>query len=810
MQYRNTSVFGGFDCYVRHWIEEAKKSTNIQDFRTRLQEIESLFCNYRHATFPRREQIYMQSQVILTDLSQDCEKEENRRISTERAAEEGRKIITPEKPATESRKIITSEKTARTKKEIISHVKDRFVQKLESPVQYAKGVGPQLAKKMKKMDISTIEELLYHFPRRYEDRSRLIPIREVRDGEFETVAGTVVKKTDMRPKRGLTISKVTIHDGTAHLTLVWFNQPFRASHLQRGTELYASGKIERRYNEILMSNPEYELKSDEDTLHTGRIVPIYPSTENLSQRVLRKIMKQNLDLYVGSMEDLLPLHLRRAYDFKEYPDSLYAMHFPGDFDELGDARNRLVYEELFFLQLGLLLLKKNRAVVSKNRSYRIDSNFVSAFETQLPFLFTRAQKAVLLEIMQDLKNSTPMSRLTQGDVGSGKTVVAACAIQAAVLSGFQGGVMAPTEILAEQHYKKFSQLLEPAGIKVGLLIGSLPRKEKETVHSLIREGELEVIIGTHALIQDEVLYKNLGLVVIDEQHRFGVMQRAELQKKGNHPDMLVMTATPIPRTLALTLYGDLDISVIDELPPGRSKIKSKWYRFGDAHRVYDFVRKEVSRGRQAYIVCPLIEESDKIAARAATREAEILGEKYFSDLRVGLLHGKLKGPHKEEIMRGFRDGVTDILISTTVIEVGVDVPNATVMVIQNADRFGMAQLHQLRGRVGRGAHQSYCFFISDAVTEESMERMKVMEEHEDGFVIAEKDLQIRGPGDFYGTRQHGLPELKIADLLRDHNALVQARRDAEDLIATKPHLLQEQGLRKRLLAHFANAMELFH
>lgn len=778
MNFRNISVFGGFDEYVNHWIEEAKKETRDKAIIERLNSIKKQFMHYKSSLPDKRAAIFESSREILGKLI-NCD--------------------------TESHKTNKDYKDNRNAKSVVVQtIKNQNIPPIGSNIIEAKGIGPQLAKKMKILGIETIKDLLFHFPRRYEDRSRLTPICESGNGSFETIAGSVISKIESRPNRYFTITKVIIADETGRISLVWFNQPFRSRQFDIGMKVYASGKIERKNNEILISNPEFETITDADPLHTNRIVPIYPLTENLSQISLRRIIKNNIDIHGSSLEECLPETIINKYSFSKIKDAITTMHFPSSFNELRVARGRLIYEELFFLQAGLLLLKGKREIIIKERKYSIDESIINVFESRLPFAFTSAQRKVLNEIFYDLKSNKPMSRLVQGDVGSGKTVVAACAIKSAVDSGFQGGIMAPTEILAEQHYKKFSELLSHEGIKVSLLTGSLGKKIKESIYNQIKNGEIHVVVGTHALIQDDVVFRNLGIIVIDEQHRFGVMQRTMLQKKGNNPDLLVMTATPIPRTLALTLYGDLDISVIDEMPPGRLEIKNKWIRFSSVAKIYEFVRGEIVKGRQAYIVCPLIEETENQTLKSATKEAESLRKKFFSDLRVGLLHGKMKGTEKEEIMRLFRDKEMDILISTTVIEVGVDVPNASVMIILNAERFGMAQLHQLRGRVGRGDYQSFCFFVSDPVNEDGVKRMKIMQDHNNGFIIAEKDLEIRGPGEFYGTRQHGLPELKISDILRDHAILEKARYDADSLLSqgwTPPKAILENFIEKAGLFH---------
>jgi ATP-dependent DNA helicase RecG len=848
MSFSNASVFGGFDCYVLHWLDEAAGQSHDPERLGILRQLEALFSRYRREAPPRRRHINKSALQLIERLREIGSDRARNGQASGMAGAPARPAapVRPGAPAGHGAPVMQGEpampggtgaalsapkaaapgndrqessmkmpgqcraSAEKAGKAIAEKAGRRFVPPLDSPVQYAKGVGPQLAKKMHRMGIGTLEDLVFHFPRDYSDRSRLTPISEVQDGSFETVSGVVMARNEARPRRGLVISKVLIDDGTAVMSLVWFNQPFRSSHLQMGTRLYASGRVERGYREIQMNNPECETESDEDSLNTGRIVPIYPSTENLSQKVLRKIIRLNLESSLHLFEDALPENLRSLHSFPDYSSALYAVHFPEDFETLERARRRLIYDELFFLEMGLLRFKKDRQVIEKEHRYDIAGNLPESFGLHLPFVLTNAQKKVMDEITGDLLDARPMCRLVQGDVGSGKTVVAAYAILAAVRSGFQGSIMAPTEILAEQHFKKFRELLTPLGIEVGLLTGSLPKKEKELQRSRIRNGEMQVVTGTHALIQDEVEFSRLGLVVVDEQHRFGVLQRAELQKKGTNPDMLVMTATPIPRTLALTLYGDLDISVINELPPGRKPVISRWCRSREAPKVYQFIKDEIKKGRQAYLVCPLIEESDKIEAKAAVREAGELAATHFSDVRVGLLHGRIKGTEKEEIMKHFRDGSIDVLISTTVIEVGVDVPNASVMVIQNADRFGLSQLHQLRGRVGRGSYKSYCFLIADPKSEEGVSRMSIMEKHHDGFIIAEKDLQIRGPGDFYGTRQHGLPDLKIADLIKDHGILELARRDAEELVSRDPSIYEEKSIKKRIEHTFLTIQELKH
>lgn len=684
---------------------------------------------------------------------------------------------------------------------------------LDSPVQYAKGVGPAVSTRLNRLGINIIEDLLYHFPRRYEDRSHIKPIAETVEGSFETVSGTLGKVFEKRIRRGLTITRIPLFDGKDILYLVWFNQPYIKNSLKTGMKVIASGKVEKKYKEIQINAPEYEtIGEDEDLLNTGRIVPIYPLTERLSQKYLRKIIRGSLERYAQFFSEDLPEELRMKYSLPGIAEALREIHFPDSFSLMERARRRLVFEEFLLLQLALAMMRKERERQVRVLHYSTGETILDEFAEKLPFRLTGAQIRVMGEILADTKKERPMNRLLQGDVGAGKTVVAAFAVLCAVRSGLQTAVMAPTEILAEQHFRNFSSLLSLHGIRVSLLTGNCPKKKKEETYLEIKRGEIDLLVGTHAIIQEGVEFLRLGLTVVDEQHKFGVMQRASLKEKGLSPDLLVMTATPIPRTLALTLYGDLDISVIDELPPGRRKIKSYWVSDSLSERVFQFVSRLAGEGKQAYIVCPLIEESDKIEAKAAVKEAERLRNEAFSGRQVGLLHGKMKSRDKESVMQSFRDGDLKILISTTVIEVGVDVSNASIMVVLNADRFGLAQLHQLRGRVGRGNEQAYCIFISDPTSEEGRLRMDAIVKNTDGFLLAEEDLRLRGPGEFYGTRQHGLPDLKIGDLIRDIRIMEDARAEAAKLLALDPCLEKAEAreLMKKLGRKFSLSTDMVH
>lgn len=653
---------------------------------------------------------------------------------------------------------------------------------LQKNIQYIKGIGPQRAGMLAKLGIFTLGHLLEHYPRRYEDRSQLKQISQLVHKEVETVKGAVIGAEEIKPRRGLTITKIAIADDTGIAYGVWFNQSYIKKQYKRGDQVILSGRVDRRNREIQLLEPEMELIDKGEALHTARIVPIYPLTENISQRVFRTMVKQAIDLAIGQIDDPLPLYLRQQHGFMPKQWAMETIHFPLDEISLMQARRRLVYEELFILQLGLLLIKHHAQVEEQGIRHDKDAELSVTFKKHLPFNPTGDQMKVIKETGADMEADRVMNRLVQGDVGSGKTLVAAAALVKTVENGYQGALMAPTEILADQHHASLMSLLKPLGLNIVLLTGSQTKKTRKQVLEDISSGAAQIVVGTHALIQKEVSFARLGLVVTDEQHRFGVKQRALLQQKGYWPDVLVMTATPIPRTLALTLYGDLDYSVIKEMPPGRQPVETFVVTSDYRPRIYNFIRKLAAEGRQVYIVCPLVEETDKLQAEAVTQMAERLSCREFPELSVGLLHGKMKPAEKEAVMRRFICNEIQILVATTVIEVGVNVPNAALMVIEGAERFGLAQLHQLRGRVGRGGHKSYCVLISDTHTEDSIQRLNCMKETSDGFALAEMDLALRGPGEFFGTRQHGLPDLKLANLAQDYEILEQARRDAEFIL----------------------------
>lgn len=663
------------------------------------------------------------------------------------------------------------------------------------PVQYLKMIGPRRAAGMQKLGIFTVRDLLYHFPRRYEDRSRLLPAVACPHGEVATIKGTVLAAQDSKPRHGLTVTKLALHDGMGIFYAVWFNQPFIKKNLPEGTKLFVTGKIDKNFGPVQVMVEDYEVAGEGDPLGAGRLVPIYPLTGQLNQRLLRTVIKSALDEACSKAGEFLPAELLGKYNLPVFGEALASIHFPECREDLEAARRRFIFEELFILQLAPAI--KHAAVAARLKEYRCrpDGRLTNAFINNLTYRLTGDQVKVWEEIAADMESPYPMQRLLQGDVGSGKTVISILAMLKAVENGLQGTLMVPTEILAEQHYLVMKRELGPIGVEVGLLTGSTPKKEKQLLLQRIAEGDLKLLVGTHALIQEDTAFSKLGLVVVDEQHRFGVRQRAALQYKGSCPDTLVMTATPIPRTLALTLYGDLDLSVISEMPPGRLPVKTYAVLPSALHKAYKMAADQLRQGRQVYIVCPLVEESEKVDLQAASDIAEKLAAGEFHNFRVRLLHGRMKAGEKEEIMTAFRLGEVDVLVATTVIEVGVDVPNATMMVVLDADRFGLAQLHQLRGRVGRGGHQSYCILVANPRTEDGKARLKAMTLTSDGFALAEEDLRLRGPGEFQGTRQSGLPELKIADLLRDSRVFQIARQEAVALAGSDPALTRPENSR---------------
>lgn len=664
---------------------------------------------------------------------------------------------------------------------------------LKQSVQYIKGVGPQRAALLQKLNIYTLEDLITYFPRDYEDRSKPKKISQLVDGEEALIEAIAISKiSEVRIRKNMVIEKLIVRDETGSCVISWFNQKYLKGKFEIGCKYSFFGKASVKYGKIEILNPVFD--NNETNKNTGKIIPIYPSTYSLTQGSIRRTIENGLSLINENLEETLPEYLLKEYNLLDLNNAIKQIHFPKDFEEYQKARTRLVFEELLGMQIALLNLKKENTQdegISFPETVKM-SNVIN----ELPFKLTKAQLRVLEEIDGDMEKSKPMNRLLQGDVGSGKTIVSIIAAYKAVKSGYQVAIMAPTAILASQHLEEFNKILNQYKIKCEILLGGTSKKKRKEILDKIKSGEIDILIGTHSLLVEDVEFNKLGLVVTDEQHRFGVRQRGTIVAKGNNPDVLVMTATPIPRTLALILYGDLDISIIDELPPNRKKIETYAVNKSMEERINAFILKNLQDGRQAYVVCPLVEENEEINAKSVIETTEKY-KKILTDYRVEYIHGKMKPKEKERIMQEFKEGKINVLISTTVIEVGVNVPNATLMIIESAERFGLAALHQLRGRVGRGDKQSYCILKYNATTQVAKQRMEIMQKTNDGFVIAEKDLELRGTGEFFGTKQHGIPEFKIANLFEDMEILKRVQSIAIKIQQEDPNLTSDKNKKIR-------------
>ncbi|MBE6784276.1 MAG: ATP-dependent DNA helicase RecG [Ruminococcaceae bacterium] len=664
---------------------------------------------------------------------------------------------------------------------------------ISTDIRYLKGVGEKRAELFSKLGINSLGDILEYYPRMYEDWSKAKKISETVVGETSCVKGFITHTpTKALIKKGMTIYKTGVCDGEEVMDLTIFNNRFAAEALKEGEEYVFFGKVGGNLYKREMTNPAFSVAEGGE-----RIRPIYSSSQALSTKIIEKTVRTAIDNIKETLNETLPDRIRSEYKLASLIFSLENVHFPQSEKNLEVARRRLIFEELFILQLGLLLLRSRSKKITTNR---IEFDKTEEFCSFLPFTMTGAQSRAVREAVEDMKKDVPMNRLVQGDVGSGKTAVAAAIIYNAAKNGFQSALMAPTEILATQHYHTLEKFFENTDINVALLTGSVRKKQKDEIKEKLKNGEIDLLVGTHAIIQDDVEFYNLGLAVTDEQHRFGVAQRGSLSKKGEEPHLLVMSATPIPRTLALMIYGDLDVSILDELPPGRQKIDTFYVDYEKHERAMNYVKKHLDRGLQGYIVCPLV-ESEESELVSATQIYENFKNNEFKNYTVGLLHGKMKPKEKDEVMKKFADGETQLLIATTVIEVGVDVPNAVIMVIENAEMFGLSQLHQLRGRVGRGKEKSTCILVSDAQNDDAKTRLNVMCKTSDGFKIADEDLKLRGPGDFFGSRQHGLPKMKIANLLNDMKTLKEAQAEAKKVLADDPRLRKKENefLRKAVI-----------
>jgi len=789
----DTAVIGGLDKFLRRWAAQALESITspplMADFRRlRLDDP-------RYASLNQE-----QRQKWISDVFAFLES-----IKTEKA---GVKPPLPKSVTPPRKRPAAVQKVA--------------AQSLDLPVTSLKGVSTAMAAKFKKLGVQTIRDLLYFFPHRHLDYSQTRHIAELTGGEEQTITANVwqAQVTMLGGRRG---TEAIVGDETGNVRAVWFNNPYIARSLPTNARVVLSGRVTVFGGRHVFESPEWELLEDKELVHTGRLVPLYSLTRGLKPRQVRKLMKQVVDQFTGQVADFLPPNLKKRCNLLELPRAIFQAHYPEDETAKDNARTRLAFDELFLLQLGVLGRKHEWQESQPAAPVSVEKLVLDTFLKSLPFELTAAQQKVLKELLSDLEKPRAMSRLLQGEVGSGKTVVATAALLAAASSGYQGAFMAPTEILAEQHFTSVSEVLSRTAAKVSeednlrrfsgllakplnlaLLIGDLKQASKQAIQQRIRDGEVDIVIGTHALIQKEVDFHKLGLAVVDEQHRFGVAQRSALRQKGFNPHVLVMTATPIPRTLALTLYGDLDLSVIDELPPGRQTIKTRWLKSAQRTSAYAFLNRQVAEGRQAFIICPLVEESEAIQAKAAVAEYERLSKDVFPDLKLGLIHGRLSAAEKDGVMHKFRAGELDILVSTPVVEVGIDVPNATVMLVESADRFGLSQLHQFRGRVGRGSQQSYCMLLAENPSEIGRARLDLIEKIQDGFELAEEDLKLRGPGEFFGTRQSGLPDLRMAKL-SDVKLLELARAEAIRLFEQDPGL--KQARHKLLSAEVARVWQ---
>ncbi len=670
--------------------------------------------------------------------------------------------------------------------------------KLTDDIEQINNVGTQRANKLHQLGIYKIYDIIEYFPRDYNDRTNILEIKNLIENEENTFTAIIASTPENINIKNKIMTKVKLKDSTGTITGIWYNQVYLKNTFRIGEEYLFSGKVTKNYNKLEIINPEYEKIDNKELLSGGRIVPIYSSTYKFSQKMIRTIIKNVLDEVYNEIEEFMPDYIQKEYKLIDRVSAIQNIHFPSDNQMFFSSRYRLVFEELFLLQLGLTRIK----LVNSNSKKGVVIEKVNEEQdliNSLPFKLTNAQINALDEIKKDLLSGNSMNRLIQGDVGSGKTIVALLASYIVVKNGYQVAMMVPTEVLAQQHYESFNNYLSDLGINIALLTGSITKKQKTAILEDLQSGKINIVLGTHAIIQENVLFNNLGLVITDEQHRFGVAQRAKLSSKGDNPHTLVMTATPIPRTLALILYGDLDITIIDELPPGRQKIDTFSVGTSYYERIYEFIKKEIAQGRQAYIICPMVEESEKLEdLKSVIEYTEKLKEKVFNNYTIEFVHGKLKSKEKQIIMDRFIKGETDILVATTVIEVGINVPNASIMVIENSDRFGLAQLHQLRGRVGRGTYKSYCILVTDSKNKVTLERMKIMQTSNDGFELSQVDLDLRGPGDFFGTRQHGLPEMKIANLYKDVSILKTVQEAVNKLLEYDYMLEREEHLGLRL------------
>lgn len=659
------------------------------------------------------------------------------------------------------------------------------------PVTILKGIGEKTAKTLEKMKIVTVDDLIHYYPRDYEIKKEFCKIADMQINETYLVEADVSQAPFNLRKKNMILTKMKVKDDTGVLEVTWFRQPYMQQKFSINQKVILKGKVTIKQGKKEMTSPQVLHEEERLIQSSQQLYPIYPLTKNISLKQMSEWINEGLNYTTGQLVEYLPLSIKNRFNLCEYNFALNQIHNPEDELRLSIAKKRLIFDEFLIFQLSLQMLKQECYIMDNQYEFSHD-HLVSAFIDHIPFQLTNAQKKVWSEIKDDLTGNKTMNRLVQGDVGSGKTIVAILSLLLAVENNYQGTLMAPTEVLAKQHYQSLNSLLEPFNIKIGLLVGSMTKKEKNIMAEQIHNGTIQIVIGTHAIIQEPIQFNNLAIVITDEQHRFGVKQREKLAGKGHFPHVLVMSATPIPRTLALIVYGDMDVSIIDELPPGRQSIETYSVNSSYRSRIYAFLEKEIQEGRQCYIVCPAVEENDTLEIESVILYTEKLKEVLSQTIRIAYLHGKMKPKEKNEIMENFANGLIDVLVSTTVIEVGINVPNATLMVIENAERFGLAGLHQLRGRVGRGKHQSYCILITDAQTTQTKKRMEVLEKYTDGFIISEYDLKLRGPGDAFGIKQHGLPEFRIGDIFENIDILKVTHELAKELLSNDALLKGEE------------------
>lgn len=801
--YDNKAVFGGLERLSDTWATEVITQVNTKQERLLIEEIAGLLRKY--PSLNERSERAALIEDMLNKITGDAPSPAmpEQELPTTAANPPETAEASPDHREVTSDTVDAVAPPPQPKPEPPEH----SINGLDSPITRLPGIKSGFARRMANLGVGTIGDLLALYPRRYDDYRSLKTINQLEYGEEVTIIGTVWDTHVRESRRGMKVITSTLSDGTATIQATWFNQPWLADKLKPGSQIVISGTVDEYLGRLIFQSPEWE-PLDKHLIHTGRLVPVYPLTQGITPKWLRSLMKRTVDYWTQRLPDHLPQASRERLGMLPLEEAVREIHFPDNWDTLEAARRRLAFDEFLLIQLGVL--RQRRQWRSQpGRAVSVDEALLQNFISSLPFELTSAQHRVLQDIVNDLRQPVPMSRLLQGDVGSGKTVVALGAMLVTAADGGQSALMAPTEILAEQHYRNIAHMTgnsqlagrDPRFVP-RLLTGSTPGAERDAIYQEIASGQASLVVGTHALIQGAVAFNDLRLAIIDEQHRFGVQQRAALRDKGYHPHVLVMSATPIPRSLALTLYGDLDLSVIDEMPPGRQRIITRWLSPLERERSYTFVRSQIEQGHQAFIICPLVEESEKVEAKSAVEEHARLQKEIFPDLKLGLLHGRMKAEEKDTVMKQFRNRELHILVSTAVVEVGIDVPNATVMLVEGANRFGLAQLHQFRGRVGRGEHQSYCLLLADAATPDAEARLRVISETDDGFRLAEEDLKLRGPGEFFGTRQSGLPDIKLARL-GDTRLLEMARNEAKTLFESDPDLSRpEHRLLSRKLHAF--------